>query len=63
MDKYLDKECCWYKYLSYYNYISKYLNVIIEIKYSVRYINPYLDYTYRYFPKYIMELLLLNLDV
>ena len=63
MDKYLDKDKVLLVQISIVLYISKYLNVFIEVKYSVRYILSHQHYTYRYFPKYIMELLLLNLVV
>ena len=63
MDTYLDKDKVLLIEISIVLYISNCLNVFIEIKYSIRYILSYLDYTYRYFPKYIMELLLLNLEV
>ena len=63
MDKYLDKNKVLLVQIYIVLYIYKCLNVFIEIKNSVRYILSYLDYTYRYFSKYIMGLLLLNLEV
>ena len=49
MDSYLDKDKVLLVQISIVLYIYKCLNVFIEIKYSVRYIHSYLDYTYRYY--------------